>query len=139
MAVELDKKTDPNGPFKQSETEATAELLKRFEENHAEWFKGEKEKLIVHYVRLNDLFALLERQDYNIKDFISAVFGSMRHHTGRINKGSIAEMEKITFGIMKKPYDEGIENVAIKYKLKPQEVLNYLAEAEKIKMVRDGV
>ena len=47
MAVELDKKTDPNGPFKQSETEATAELLKRFEENHAEWFKGEKEKLIV--------------------------------------------------------------------------------------------
>ncbi len=138
MAVELDKKTDPNGPFKQSETEATAELLKRFEENHAEWFKGEKEKLIVHYVRLNDLFALLERQDYNIKDFISAVFGSMRHHTGRINKGSIAEMEKITFGIMKKPYDEGIENVAIKYKLKPQEVLNYLAEAEKIKMVRDA-
>ena len=138
MAVELDKLTNPNGAYKMAEGEATQFLLKRFEDNHAEWFKGEKEKLIVHYTRMNDLFALLERQDYNISDFASAIFGSFRHHTGRINKGSIAEHQKRQFEMLKKPYDEDIQDIALAYKMPSEDVADYLMNPDKIKLVRDA-
>ena len=137
MAVELDKLTDVKGPHKLDVATAQKQILDRFVKSHRDWFESAKKKHLISYLKLNNLYALAKQQGYNIKDFISAVFGSNQHSTATINKGSIVEKATTFKKVLLAPFYDELEKVAEKHKL-GSKIAEYLTNKEKIKLVWDA-